>query len=137
MSTIQLTSYALIAEGLSITYFYKGDSFTLSYDAKATANLFKELRIIDDFDLDTNGEPVILGEREHDYEEEATGQIVWTTRPVFIFWGDYVKTQPLFKRHFEIIAEAKEEAKASKKLQAQFDFISYTIEHPELKTAVV
>jgi hypothetical protein len=46
--------------GLDITYSYKGQTTHLTLCPKATCDLLKETKLIEDFDIDSNGEPVIL-----------------------------------------------------------------------------
>ncbi|HEV7333247.1 MAG TPA: hypothetical protein VGN63_19585 [Flavisolibacter sp.] len=47
-------------EGLNITYVYRRQTTHLQLCPKATCQLLKEAGLIEDFDIDSNGEPVIL-----------------------------------------------------------------------------
>jgi hypothetical protein len=113
---IKINSFSLSLGGLQLNYTSNNVTNVLSFDANATCNLFTELGIIDGFQNIPHGEPVILGEREHDYEDEQTGQIVWTTRPAFIFWCDYVALYPFTQRHAELLAEHHDSTKAHRKI---------------------
>jgi hypothetical protein len=108
MKQVIINNYAFSVNGFHLNYSTQQQSFDLTFDAKATANLLKQAGIIEDFDLDKNGEPVIL------YTDSMYG------RPVsgFCLWCDYVKTFRFIGRHAEILAEHIEGRKSFMKTKA-------------------
>lgn len=87
---ISINTYSFLIEGLTINYRFNGVSNLLKLDPCATCNLFEDMHIIEGFDLDNNGEPVILFTNQN-----ATG---------FCFWAEFVKSYPFTQRHAEILA---------------------------------
>lgn len=108
MKKVIINNYAFSVNGFHLNYSASRKTFDLTFDAKATADLFKKAGIIEDFDFDKNGEPVILY-TEVLYGRPATG---------FCFWCDYVRTFGFINRHAEIIAEYIESNKSFRKTEA-------------------
>jgi hypothetical protein len=57
---LSLTSFRFDVNGLQLDYTLDGENGSLSFDPRATCQLFKENSLIEDFDSDRNGDPVIL-----------------------------------------------------------------------------
>jgi hypothetical protein len=119
MQTISLTSFAFSVEGFYLCYLYKHDTIRAFYDAKATAQLFQDAGFIEGFDLDKNGEPVIL------YTDETRPQGYNGAQ-----WSDFLKTFPMQKRIAEMLAEYREERKHFKLLQNLVNCGRYQHRHP-------
>jgi hypothetical protein len=96
----QIISFCFAIDGFSITYSDSNREInSLSFDPLSTCNLFQHFSIIEGFDIDRNGEPVILYTDSY-FHQPVTG---WS------FWCDFVKSYPFTGRHAELIAEAIED----------------------------
>lgn len=125
-----LTSFNLSIAGLQISYSANNSQNILNYDSKATCDLFEDLRIIEGFEIDyKTGEPVILGMREHDYEDQE-GFVQWTSSPVAISWCDYITTYPFTHRHAELLAEELESNTAHRKILGKINSLLF----PKIET---
>jgi hypothetical protein len=117
--SVNINSYKLSIDGLTITYTYKQESATLFFDPKATCELFEHVGMIEGFDIDKNGEPIIY------YTER-----IWC-RPAtaFCLWFEFVKTFPFIQRHAEILVEHLADAREFKKTYDKIDNLLSLIRH--------
>lgn len=116
---ITVLNYSFSLYGLSINYQYKGASNTIFFDPCAACEVFSKLRIIDDFQLDSNGEPVIIWE-DRQYGCPAMG---WCQ------WYQFAATFKVIQRHAEIIAEARENEKSFRKSEAIINRLLSPLKH--------
>jgi hypothetical protein len=98
--------FGLSIDGLTLAYSANNVKNIFQFDALSTCNLFQDLNIIEGFDTDKNGEPVIL----------FTQSFGRTPTTGFCFWCDFIRSHPFCKRQAEIIGEQIESAKAKRKL---------------------
>jgi hypothetical protein len=110
---LNVNAYSLGLHGLLIIYEYKGQKTTLLLDPKATCQTFEDLRIIESFETDSNGEPMIL------WQDKQFG------RPVIehCLWCEFISSFPCIKRHAEIIIEDRERRKVSRWFHAKIDHL--------------
>ena len=116
--SITINSYSLSVDGLAIAYQSGNHSHSIFYDPRATCSLFEQLNLIQSFDLDQNQEPIILFEREHDYEDEM-GIVRWTIRTGYCTWFDLVASLTFTKRQAELIVEDLVEKKGFQEFSAR------------------
>lgn len=113
MKQVTILNFAFTLGGLSITYTNGTEKTTLKLDAKATCNLFEGAGIIEGFDIDANGEPVIY------YTER-----IWNRpAPAYCMWFEYVKTFPFIQRHAEILIEYLIVTKQIRQSIAKIDYL--------------
>jgi hypothetical protein len=98
--------------GLNITYKHKGETTHLSLCPGAICDLLTEAGLIEGFDLDQNGEPVIL----------------FTSDPVrsqygFDRWNSFVCTFPISYRMAVKLLEYRESRKASRSFHSTIDYL--------------
>lgn len=98
MQTVYLKKYRFSLSGLQLIYTYKGENFNVSLDPLATCQLLQDMKQIEGFDIDRNGEPVIL------YSESATSY-------GYCFWFEFVKTYPLNFLMCRVMADHLEDCK--------------------------
>lgn len=122
-NTLALIGYSLNYGGLQLSWTSHGQKFFLIYDPCATCEFLKGLRIIEDFTLDKNGEPVIMFTDSN--KPEGYG---------FALWCSFIKSYPFQRRHFEIFAEDRTTTWNFKNLQRQINYTRYLMYHPK-KTA--
>lgn len=60
MQKVSLNSFRFDLHGLQLDYDVDGEKSILIFDPCATCDLLKYNKLIEDFDIDKNGEPVIL-----------------------------------------------------------------------------
>jgi hypothetical protein len=123
MQTITLTSFGLDINGLTISYSFKGENTTLSFDPPATCQLFLDHKLIEGFEM--GDEPIILYECEHDFYDEDSEQVFWTTKIGYCLWRDFVQSFVLIDRHCQLIAEAREDKRLFDEMKEHLDHIQY------------
>lgn len=94
-------------QGFNATYTYKGETTTLSLCPGALCQLLEDTKLIEGFDLDANGDPVILFTDDH----------VMTTYG-FDRWNSFVCTFPISYVMAVKLLEYREDCKASQRFQA-------------------
>lgn len=87
-------------EGINIAYNYKGKTTHLQLCPKATCQLLEDAGMIEGFDIDENGEPVILFTDDH-----------VRTQYGFDRWNSFVCTFPLSYRMAVKLLEYREARK--------------------------
>lgn len=104
-SAITLKGYALSIDGLQVSYQSCLDRYTLSFDPLATCELFKSVSLIEDFDRDSNGEPVILFTDTN--ESQGYG---------FELWHRFVQSFPFTEQMAALIADGHYQESSHRKL---------------------
>lgn len=117
INSIAVKAFSLTVEGFSFTYTLNGVQKSFSYDPLATCDLFQKVGLIECFDRDYNGEPVILY-TDDQYGRPATGHCLWC---------DYVRTFGFIQRHAEIIAEYREDERRARKIEAQINYLLHPL----------
>lgn len=96
-------------DGFNATYRYNGRTTTLTLCPGALCQLLEDTKLIEGFDLDANGEPVILFS-ETDPVRAAYG---------FDRWASFVKTFPISYRMAVKLLEWREERREHREFQAR------------------
>ena len=118
MTTVN--SYSLSIDGLTIAYTSGSAKTYLFFDPKATCELFESRSMIEGFDIDKNGEPVIY------YTETIYGR----SATAFCFWCDFVRTFPFILRHAEILVEHLIDTSEFKKTYAKINHLLSPLKKP-------
>jgi hypothetical protein len=112
MTTPIIIKFSLDIKGLKISYFLNQQVYCLAYDPSSTCDLLESLEMIEGFETDSNGEPVILYTDKN--EREGYG---------YEFWYQFIKSMPLSKRVAEIIIEASQDLIMFKKISKTIDWL--------------
>jgi hypothetical protein len=112
MQTVSLNSFSFTLAGLQFNYLVNGKNTILSLDPKATCSLLQVAGMIEGFDTDSNGEPVILF-TDHSYPEGYG----------FDQWCYFVKFFPISYRIAQTLVEYREENKAFRKAEAKIIYM--------------
>ena len=115
-----VNSYSLSIDGLSIAYTSGTEKTILNFDAKAACNLFEDAGMIEGFDIDKNGEPVIY------YTESIYGR----KAACYCLWFEFVKTFPFIQRHAEILVEHQTDPREFKKTYAKINYLLSPLRQP-------
>lgn len=99
--------YTFNIKGLDITYTCKGETTHLQLCPKATCQLLEDAGLIEGFNIDQNGEPVILFTGDNVRAEYG-----------FDSWSSFVCTFPLSYRMAVKLMEYRESRKAHLSFQA-------------------
>lgn len=94
-------------QGFCATYAYKGETTSLTLCLAALCDLLKETKLIEDFTLDRNSEPVIL------YTDNK-----FPPGYGFEYWSAFVKFFPISYRMGVKLLEWREERRKHREFQA-------------------
>ena len=107
MQTIEiLNRFYFNLEGFNIVYRYKGQTTHLQLCPKATCQLLQDAGLIEGFDIDENGEPVVLF-TSNEYPQGYG----------FDRWNSFVCFFPISYRMAARLMEYREDRKASQQVQ--------------------
>lgn len=107
MTTILINSFSFTTEGLKINYTTEGQTTKLSFDAKASADLFQQFGVIEGWDIDRNGEPVIL----YTDNQEGIGY-------GFEMWCQFVSSFGFNEKYALLIVEMREDLRRNQERRA-------------------
>lgn len=108
MSTVNVNSFGLSIDGLSIIFIKDNQSTTLSFDPFATVSLLTDAGMLEGFDKSHYGEPVILF-TNNEYGQDATG---------FMHWCSFIHVFPMSQRLAEMIVDYLDFKKLSNQTQS-------------------
>lgn len=108
MATITLTSFALTISGLKLTYTVDGQKTVRTFDPHATCDFLQGFDLIEGFDQDRNGEPVIL----------FTDNVCGVPQTGYALWFRFVEGYEVSRRMAEIFVDRIEMTRAFAKTQA-------------------
>ena len=107
MLPLNIHHYTFNIHGLQIFYTYKGEDTELSLCPGAVCDLLKDTKLIEDFTMDSNGEPVIL------YTDNK-----FPPGYGFEYWSAFVVFFPIPYRMALKLMEYREDRLASEQVQA-------------------
>jgi hypothetical protein len=108
MLQYSINSFSLSIDGLTINYTKGERTINAFFDPFATCDLLLSLNVIEDFDVDRNGEPVVL------FVTNNCG----VPKTGFALWYLFQKHFNLVKRQIEIIVEHIESMKQARAMNA-------------------